>query len=242
MPVRSVSVSRIVIIVQSFPLVITMPTFPIIVPSTSPFQSLFTISFSVIVLFPLVSSFRSVFAMISPLITSIPISSFLPSSSIFSLVIVLISLMMVIIWSIFFSSVSGISVFSSALVLSVFGTTIFIIFLSFSFLFTFIVVMILIMRCIRFPWGRIIVLAFLWLVVLVKISDTFPLATPTHLRDWLREIHMYSSVVDQNIVHLEICILAALTIREFDECVLQGVARLMISYNFTTAKLMNHKI
>ena len=51
----------------------------------------------------------------------------------------------------------------------------------------------------------------------------------------LREVDLDAPHVDQDVVHLEICLLTILLLRELDEGVVEGVARLVIADDFTTA-------
>ena len=48
--------------------------------------------------------------------------------------------------------------------------------------------------------------------------------------------YMDSAVVNQNVVHFEVCRLASLLIFELDECVLQRVARLFVPDHLTPNK------
>lgn len=45
----------------------------------------------------------------------------------------------------------------------------------------------------------------------------------------LREVDMYTMVVNQDTLHLEVGLLAILLILEFDECILQAIASALVS-------------
>jgi len=62
-------------------------------------------------------------------------------------------------------------------------------------------------------------------------KETSPISL--ELRDGLRKVDMNSTVVDEDIVHLEVGILTALLIFELNECVLKGVSRFLIPNDFT---------
>ena len=68
------------------------------------------------------------------------------------------------------------------------------------------------------------------LVGVAAADDLEPsLALPPELGDALREVDVDAAVVDEDVVHLEVGVLARLLVLELDEGVLQRVARLVVT-------------
>ena len=67
----------------------------------------------------------------------------------------------------------------------------------------------------------------------IVVNRVISLPAPLNFRHRLREVNVDSTVVDQNIIHFEICVFARFLLIEFNECILQGVTGSFVTNHLT---------